>query len=560
MPIVQRVTSLPPVAEIAKVPQIVIVDRTGPVITFGQAAGMAMLVAEFLDGVPNAPVEITGDAQLRAVFGGFSAMLSQDASGVQNGAGGIAANVPTAGWNGNGIAQLKGKKFRRLGICRVDTEAVTTDGGAAHSQVAVTITVAAADTTAGATNKDIFLPAGTRFGDNASFPTATKVVMTSRSTTISKGTAVGGGTVVVNVNCVVVKEPEPIVAIAAGQIVAVVDAALSNVDPATTITGVANAAAIWPPGTGTTLSARVESRYQAAIDATRPGRDETNDVTEIWAARRSTTVREALRQNAIDSSVVGRGRVCVVAGDPALGSDAAAALAGITAVRSLGSVESLKKDRVFISWPNTTLSVAELAGAAISVNSDGWLACILNNFAHERNPGANPQGLLDAIAGLEPAYQNNPLQVQDFANLIAAGVCPLTKDRKVGWWYVDGVTAVDPTVEPTRVPGKRRRMADEIQDAEADIAGPFNKEPATQDAIDAFVAETDAYLGGLLSPNDPSRQRIAGYTLDPVSGNTEDLLDLGIFTLIMNVKTLSDFRDIIIQAQIGETVQLAQAA
>src|SRR5262245_18004419 len=107
MPFVLRRTTDPTLAEITAIPQIVIIDKTGPAIRLGVSNLATCLVGEFLKG-PFAPTEPTSVGELENLYGGFSALLSQDAAGVQNGGG--------AAWNGNGMAQLKGKKFRRLVI------------------------------------------------------------------------------------------------------------------------------------------------------------------------------------------------------------------------------------------------------------------------------------------------------------------------------------------------------------------------------------------------------------------------------------------------------------
>jgi hypothetical protein len=56
-------------------------------------------------------------------------------------------------------------------------------------------------------------------------------------------------------------------------------------------------------------------------------------------------------------------------------------------------------------------------------------------------------------------------------------------------------------------------MADEIQDTLFDLAAKYNKKPATQDRVDAFVGEINAYLTLLQSPQNPSLQRIVGFVV-----------------------------------------------
>ena len=160
---------------------------------------------------------------------------------------------------------------------------------------------------------------------------------------------------------------------------------------------------------------------------------------------------------------------------------------------------------------------------------------------------------------MEPAFVANSLTKQDYINLIAGGVCALYHDRAAGWQWMQGVTAANPTLYPTRVPIKRRRMADLIEDTIGQIAAPFLKQPATTERIDSFTSEVRAFLNSLLSADQPSSQRIVAFSLDDQSGNTAANLALGIFVLIVNVQTLASMDDIIIQANIGETVQVTQA-
>jgi hypothetical protein len=558
MPFVLRVTSLPTTAELVRVPQIVLVDQTGPAIPFGTAPGVCMLVGEFLKGPVNAPAETSGSGSIAAIYGGISSMFSQDAAGVQN-AGGVS-------WEGGGVLQLFGKTFKRLGITRVNTECVTTDGGGTISQIAVTVTVAAADQAAGVTLRDILVPAGTRFGDNAVFGTATKVVATSQDLIFPKGTAVAANLIVGNVNCFSVKRPEPIVTIAAAAVNSVIDAGLDNVSTGTSITAVTNAAALWPPGTGTTLALRISSQYLVAIASTVPGSvDVTVNTVVIWAARRNTAIRQALLANAVASSLSGRGRQAIMAADPAATTSAADAAAGITTAAVLPFTENLQDDKVMMTFPQSQVTVPDLGGITVTINADGWLSSILSNFPNEVNPGASPLAtvgtdLLAKIVSVEQAYVVNPIVVGDYARLLAGGVCPLLKDRTVGWWFLNGITAANATLQPTRVSAKRRRMAFEIQDSLAGIAAPFQKQPATTEKIDAFSSALDAYFEGLLSTNSPSAQRIKAYSLDMTTYNTGDLAKIGVFQIAVAVQLLASMDTIVFLTQVGETVQVQSAA
>jgi hypothetical protein len=61
-------------------------------------------------------------------------------------------------------------------------------------------------------------------------------------------------------------------------------------------------------------------------------------------------------------------------------------------------------------------------------------------------------------------------------------------------------------------------------------------------------------MDGLLSRNNPSAQRIAGYTIDARSGNTPELLAQGLFRIILKVRTLASLDSIVVESTIGESV------
>lgn len=555
MPFILRRTSLPSLAEITAVPQIVIIDQTGPVIPIGEGPGVVCVVGEFVKGA-FAPQEPGSAGMVTSLYGGVVyPYFSQGATGIQDGS--------QVAYNGNGLLELVGLQFKRLAITRVDTEAVTADGGATRGQLTVTVTIAAADQNAGLTTRDILVPAGLRFGSSATFAASTRAFALSGDTLIPKGSTVTANTVVVTINCIPLKVVEPVVATPAASVTFVIDGVLDNVSAGTSITAVNNATNLWPPGTGTTLALRITSRYQLALDQTKPGNsDLTGDITAVWCARRASVIRIATVQNAVDSSEVGRGRIACVSAEPSASASAVDALAAKTAALALASTDSYAQpaDRTIITFPHHKVNVADLGNVKIQRGTAGVMAATLSNFPNEANPGASNEFIQGGIVELEDAFIANPLSKTDYVNLLAAGVSPLQKDRTLGWWFVDGVTAAPRATFPTRYTIKRRRMADEIQDSIAQIAAPFVKEPATTERVDAFVAEVIMYLTGLKSPTNPSAQRIVDFAVDEVSGNTLDLLALGIYTLIVKVRILSTMDEIVLQTSIGETVKIPQAA
>ena len=99
-----------------------ILDLEPPTSITGVGAGTVCIVGEFENGPFNTPTEVTSAQDLKKTFGGFGYEY-----------GGVVGNNPCARsrtadsaivaeyWNGNGVVQLSGKKFKRLVITRVNT-------------------------------------------------------------------------------------------------------------------------------------------------------------------------------------------------------------------------------------------------------------------------------------------------------------------------------------------------------------------------------------------------------------------------------------------------------
>lgn len=564
MPFFLRTTTFPPLNQITAIPQIVVIDQTGPAVVLGTQPGAACMVGEFVSGPVGVPTEVDTSNAVTALYtpgdGSIYPYLSQDGSSppIQNG--------QQVAYNGNGMLQLFAQTFQRLILVRVDHEAVTTDQGATKGQLTLTITVSPNDQTGGVTNKNITIPAGARFGSASTFAGSTRVFAASGtaagSQVIPAGTAVSSNQVTVAVNCFPIVVVEPVVATNIATITNVLDPVLPNVDPGTTITGVTNATALWPNGAGTTLALRVASQYVPSINATLPNAEPMSDIQIIWAARRVQSIRQALATNAVNSSAVARGRIAIVSAEPAAGATQSAALSAITAAEGLAVSDGYVQpaDRVIITFPQSQVVLPKLgsnANVAVAINSDSWMASTLANFAEEVNPGAaNPY--MQGISAMEQAFVNYPLQKQDYINLIAAGVCALYFDRTQGWQWIQGVTAANSTTYPTRVPIKRRRMADLIQDTLDEIASPFIKQPATQDRIDSFLGEVVTFLETLKSTNAPALARIVDYSIDEKSFNTQALNSQGIFIYGISVQTLPSMDFPVFETQIGETVVISQ--
>jgi len=603
MPFVLRVTDFPTTPQILELEQIVIVDRTGPSITLGISSGVSALVGEFLKG-PFVPREVTSAAEITSIYGGVSQVFSQDSPNL------VSNNQDGSGvfFDGNGMLQLKNKTFRRLLIQRVDGDMVTADLATPKVFVRFNVTVdPIADITSGKTNKDIQIPAGTRFAD-APLATSTVIVALSQDILIPKGTTTAGTITVSSivgttldltqdVNGGLTRPIDSTGAVTGGPMgasaffvkgitagIALIDTCLdtalpnvlSSIAPATGIStvnaaGASAAAFAAAAAAGANLKEKIATMYTGgtlipgAIDKTLPTDNPLTQITVIWAARNTTGIRNRLWQNAQDASQQSRGRIACVSADPATSitptvADASAAKTAALALPP--TFFGVNADRVCVNFPYAFVFSSELGSRNVLVSPDGFKASLFSNLAEEVQSSVQ-NTVIQVIQGLEPAFGVvSPLVRADYVNFKAAGLSALRRDRAVGWIFQSAITAIQPLSFPTRTADNRRRFADFVQDTLVALSAKYQNFPGTTERIDALVGEIDGFLSSLLSKQNPSQQRIEAYSIDEKSGNTPQLTALGIRVIKVKVRMLGDLNDLLYDTQIGPTVeiQVSQAA
>lgn len=598
MPFVSRVTTTPPLASIQQLEQVIIVDSTGPAIPLGVAPGAVCLVGEFTKG-PFTPTEVFSSGDITNIFGSFYRYFSQTvANGDQTGAGLF--------WNGNGIAELKGKTLRRLVLQRTDMDVFNT-GRTGKCFVRFTLTVDSTEQDSTKTALDIVIPAGTRFADDATTPTV--IIALSQDIRIPKGTVHSAGSLVISaavaggpldlvqdaatgqlsmpINASGVKTGgtfgatafyvKGIAATGGTAIDSVLDTAIPGYASVISTSGVSIVDAAGsgttpvPPGAGTEPSLQdfCETQTIAAIGKTVPGTvSATNDIIAIWAARNdkagafpptSFIIRTALSNNAINSSQVGRGRIACVSANQAIDASSTSFTSAKTAINALQTnFTTVDADRVSINAPYAKVYASELA-QNITVSPAGFKAMLFGQLPEEYESGV-ANSYLSQILSFEDCFAANALTKADYISFRSKGASVLQNDRSVGWWFVSSVTAASGTNYPTRVKDNRRRFADFVQDTLAGVVAKYNKMPATTERLDAIAGEFDAFLSSLVSAANPSQQRMDSYQIDMKSGNTPTLTGLGIWTFIIRCRMLGDLDDIILQTEIGPTVTITQVA
>ena len=298
--------------------------------------------------------------------------------------------------------------------------------------------------------------------------------------------------------------------------------------------------------------------YATAIDATlNEIFPEIRDINIIWAARSSPAINQKLKENAIAGSETHHGRLAVVS----------SLLTTTTNSTVFAELTTLGNDeRAIFCWPGLRTYIPEAANIALTgadgkttedgildTASAGWMSSVLSLLAPERNPGqasAPIPSVLGRTLGIQRGF-TTALGVKEYIALRRNGFAAPRQDRVSGVIFQSGITT-------SLIAGQkninRRRMADFIEDSLADRYTVFTKELLTNQLKDTITSETEAFLEGLLSPNNPVAQRIDSYEVDPRSGNTPELEAKGIFVVIVRVRTLPTADFIVLQAEIGEGV------
>ena len=320
------------------------------------------------------------------------------------------------------------------------------------------------------------------------------------------------------------------------------------------------------PLTAALTEGQIDAAYLAAIDVTNNISTVVKEANLLWSARQSNAIRNRVRQNAIEASGSGlQGRAAVVS--PPLRTTRANALSTV----AQPGVGAYRNDRVFYAFPGAQTLISEIAarGTAgglgftadgiIDTHLDSWVVSLLSQLAPEENPGQDT-AFMSGIVGVE---RNNPdvqaMTLTDYRNFRAGGIAALRLDGGVAF-IQSGVTSVDPVVQPNLRNIARRRMADFIQDSLGLRLTSFSKKLMTLDRRAAIMGEIDAFMRTLLSPDNPSTQRISGYTIDGKSGNTPTTLAQGLFRVILKVRTLASLDSIVLDTTIGEAVSISEAA
>lgn len=313
----------------------------------------------------------------------------------------------------------------------------------------------------------------------------------------------------------------------------------------------------------------IDAAYITAIDATKNPNSIAKQDDIIVSARQSNAIRNRLRANALDASSRGlSGRSAIIR--PPLGTTTRAMAKSDIAQPGVGSY---RNDRVWYAYPGGNVNIPQIAALGLSggdgftadgnidVGSDTWLAAVCASLAPEEDPGQ----VTTAAANLLSLEVGNPdvqaLIMEDYESFKASGIIAPRFDSDDGVMiFQSGITSVDPLVSPGLVNIARRRMADFIQDSLAIGLSQFTKKMNSRTRRALVIAVIEEFLSTLVSKKNADKQRIDSYLTNYRDGNTPDTLAAGLFRPIIKVRTLSSFKVIVLDTEIGEGVLTIQQA
>lgn len=223
---------------------------------------------------------------------------------------------------------------------------------------------------------------------------------------------------------------------------------------------------------------------------------------------------------------------------------------------------ALITDRAVYTWPQVqTTNGFDPTNAKTTVDGNSFMASNIAQHAPHLSPGGASSRLY--LGGILELLDSSATIV-DYDELNAAGVAPMYIDNVLGAIVRKGVTC---STTAGKLKISRRRMADFILSSIGQrglfvVEEPLDivlSPPALGPVTGSFVNEATDFLQGLLDA--AGGPQISGYNpVDGFSSNVQANIDLNQWFVVISVSTLGSIDDLIILGEIGETVQLTEAA
>lgn len=273
------------------------------------------------------------------------------------------------------------------------------------------------------------------------------------------------------------------------------------------------------------------------------------DVDVLFVAECPTTLCDAVNTG-LAAYATETGKGMAVYSSPAAQTKALA--------KTYVTTNSLAEDNSVYCWPRVkTINRYDPDFAEVAVDGNSFVAAAIASVAPEVSPGgASGNAAMKGITGLADTSGSR----LDYDELNAAGVAGIVITRTLGAIIRGGYTT-DTTPGKERI--FRRRMTDFITNsaaarAEYYIGTPLDIRLTEQELgtnTGAYIGELTAFLQELLDAN-----RIESYEVDPFSANLQSNLNDGEWYIQIAVKLFGAAEKIVLMANIGTGVVIAEAA
>ena len=228
---------------------------------------------------------------------------------------------------------------------------------------------------------------------------------------------------------------------------------------------------------------------------------------------------------------------------------------------------AVRHERVIYSWPGVKTFIPELVGISVATSDglttddgildttgDSWIAALMSVLPPENNIGQAMEPVPTIFSPIIGYQRGTPaLDMNDYILFKQYGIAGFRMDRTMGPLIQSGVTTSQTTGEYNL---NRRRMADFIQDSLAARYNQLAKMVARQSIKDTLLSETDAFLSDLLAEGNGDAQRIAGYSIDDKTLNTQSLAAQGIYVIKIVVQMLQTLDTIVLASEVGPNADI----
>jgi hypothetical protein len=313
-------------------------------------------------------------------------------------------------------------------------------------------------------------------------------------------------------------------------------------------------------------TALLRSRYLEAMDSLLNDDTPESEVSVLISARKDATIQAYQRLHVLNASQRGMTRTTVIS--PKLTTLTKSTILGSAAPGVGGSGGgAVRHERVIYSWPGVKTFIPELVGTSVATadglttddgildtTGDTWIAALMSVLPPENNIGQAMEPVPTIFSPIISYQRGTPsLDMNDYILFKQYGIAAFRMDRTMGPLIQSGVTTSQTTGEANL---NRRRMADFIQDSLAARYNQLAKMVARQSIKDTLLSETDAFLSDLLAEGNPDAQRIAGYSIDDKTLNTQSLAAQGIYVIKIVVQMLQTLDTIVLASEVGPNADI----